>query len=288
MIGVIDQTSADKAVRVTPSSAGFPVTLPSDPLEVIAATDFALSVSTGGITGKVSWSSVGENDSLGETTTGEDIWNGSATSIPVPPDVGEQMTVVSGNGEDTATTGDGVRTLRIEYLDGSGEMQTEDIDMAGTTPVDTVATDISFVNDMYATSVGDTGVAEGAIIIYKKGAAATIYNMISIGGNKSMTVNRKIPSDKTYHVTGWTVTEAKGKETSYRLRANCTPDGSALVGDNDCFLFKRVAYIKQDQLAEVIEPPIPIASGALLKITGWSVGGGGKVNVSFNGYLVDN
>lgn len=230
-----------------------------------------------------SFSAIGERSSIGATIQGEDLWEGTATSIPVPPDVGEQMTIVSSSVDDNGTGTTGILTARIEYLDGSGLQQTEDIIIDGQTEVDTVATDISFVNDFYALTVGSNGVAAGNVIIYKKGAATTIYNLIAAGGNKSLVINRKVPSNKVLYITNWTYSEALAKETSYRLRGSCTPDGNECV---EGFLFKRTALAKSTAMSEVITPPIKICSGSFIKISAWAVGAGGKGSASFNGYLI--
>jgi len=251
------------------------------PKNTLNSQENAISVENN--TSNGNFSSMGEKSSIGTTIQGEDLWEGVATQLPVPPDAGEQMTVVSSSAADAPVLG-GVITIRIEYLDENGLQQTEDIAMNGTTPVDTTSLKISFVNDMYALTVGANGVAAGNIIIYRKGDAARIYNMVSIGGNKSLVINRKVPSNKILFITGWGASEANNKKTSYRLRATCNPDGNELVQG---FLFKRSLLATGTTIAEEIDPPIKICSGALVKISAWATGGGGTGSGSFNGYLVD-
>lgn len=234
--------------------------------------------------GTAPFSAMGERSSIGTTVQGEDMWEGSDTEIPIPAPAGEQMTVVSSSTADNGATATGILTIRIEYLDGSGLEQTEDIIVNGTTAVDTDATDITFINDMYALTVGVNLVAAGNLIIYKKGAATTIYNTIRIGGNKSLVINRKVPAGKDLYITKWAVSESKVKETSYRLRANCLPYGVGLVGG---FLFKRSVLLKGTTMPEILSPPIKICSGAIVKVSAWATGGGGSGSASFNGYLKD-
>jgi hypothetical protein len=238
--------------------------------------------STDNIITKESFSSIGERSSIGAAITGADMWEGVATSIPVPPEVGEQMTLFSTDDEDGADTQTGVNTVRIEYLDGSGLQQTEDIILTGTAPKNTIATDISFVNDMYALTFGANGVAVGVIRIHKIGVALTVYNRIDIGGNKSLVSNRKVPSNKTLYITSWMASESKDKDTSFRLRGNCTPEGNELV---EGFLFKKTQKLKGVTPFEAINPPIKICSGALIKVSAWTTGGAGAGSASFNGYL---
>ncbi len=228
------------------------------------------------------FSAMGERSTIGTTIQGEDMWEGVATEIPIPPSIGEQMTVVSSSPADNGATATGVLTARIEYLDGSGAEQTTDITLNGTTPVDTIPVDISYVNDFYAITVGSNLVAEGNIIIYKKGTASTIYNMIAIGGNKSLVINRMVPAGQILYVTGWTASEANDKVTSYRLRATCDPAGDNIVQG---FIFKRAKKLKGNAPFEFINPPIKICAGAIVKISAWATGGGGEGSASFNGFL---
>jgi len=227
----------------------------------------------------ISFSSIGERSSIEAAITGADMWEGTATTIPVPPAIGEQMSVFSTDDKDGADDQSGVNSIRIEYLDGSGLQQTEDIVLNGTGSKDTIATDISFINDMYALTVGANGVAVGIIRAHKKGSVSTVYNRINLGGNKSLVSNRKIPSNKTFFITGWMASESKDKDTSFRLRANCTPDGNELV------LFKRTQKLKGVTPFEAINPPIKICCNALVKVSAWTTGGAGSGSASFNGYL---
>jgi len=241
--------------------------------------------SSGNIITKESFSSIGERSSIGAAITGADMWEGVAVSIPVPPTVGEQMTLFSTDDKDGADDQTGVNSVRIEYLDGNGLQQTEDIVLTGTAPKDTIATDIAFVNDIYALTVGANGVAVGIIRIHKKGTTLTVYNRIDIGGNKSLVSNRKVPSNKTLFITSWMASESKDKDTSFRLRANCTPKGNELV---EGFLFKRTQKLKGVTPFEAINPPIKICSGAFVKVSAWTTGGAGSGSASFNGYLEVN
>jgi len=122
---------------------------------------------------------MGERESIGTTATGEDVWRGneltpaptSTVTVPTPAEAGEQMTIVSEGDADNGATATGALTIRVCYLDAAGAEQEEDVTLDGTTPVNTVATDIRFVNDFHTVTVGSNGVAEGHIKIYKTGTA---------------------------------------------------------------------------------------------------------------------
>lgn len=230
--------------------------------------------------------SLGEREGLAAVVQGEDIWMGTASSVPLPPGGGEQMTIASTSPND-ASGNTGVREVRIEYLDGSGLEATETKVLTGTTPVNTTATDITFVNAIHAIDVGSNGVAEGDITIYKLATPAVVYDMIKMGGNMSLTVNYKVPSDKTLHLTGWAASvSGKDKRATLRLRAT----QRAGVVYPGVFLFIDSFNLMQSSNRNKFDPYIPIPSNAVIKVSGWvdAPDAGAFVSASLQGYLVDN
>ena len=244
--------------------------------------DYYSEVAQGNVSGHSIMSAMGERLSMGTTVTGEDIWHGTATSVPIPVDAGEQLEVISGDAED-GVAGDGVITLRVEYLDATGAEQTEDVTMDGLTPVVMTATNIRFVNDMYALTVGVTGVAEGDIEIYQQGDATIIYNMVLAGGNKSLVPHRMVPLGKTLTLKGWQATEAQNKRVALRIRST-DMFGVLLPG---VFCFKGTAFIKNTATGElVLNVTLPALS--IVKVSGWPVVVGAETSCSWWGELVDD
>ncbi len=220
---------------------------------------------------------------VGTTSTGEDIWLGSADVIPIPIDAGEQMEVVSSDNADNGATATGVLTVRVEYLDASGDEQTEDVTMNGTTGVALTATNVRFVNDIYALTVGSNGVAEGDITIYKQGASSTIYNFIENGGNKSLVPSRMVPNGKTLILQSWQATEAQSKRQSIRIRS--TDMNGVLIPR--VFCFKGVAYISKSTTGNIpVTANLPALS--IIKVSSWALVSGGEVSCSWWGVLVDD
>ena len=249
--------------------------------------DFFTEVAKGEIPGHSLITAFGERESIGTTATGEDVWRGneltpaptSTTSIPIPADVGEQMTVVSESVNDDSV-GSGVKTIEIDYLDATGAEQTETIIMDGTTPVDTVATDIRFVQEIH-TLTGS--VAAGHIKIYKKGTAGLVYNMIALGGNQSIVPNRMVPFGKYLILNHWHAEEAQGKRCVIRIRST-DKHGVLLPG---IFIFKDSMYLKQTASGEVtLNNKIPALS--IIKVTAWADQAGAEVGASWSGTLVDD
>jgi len=251
-------------------------------MSYIGNRDFITEVAKGKVAGHSIMSALGERENVGTTTNGEDIWRGIATSVPMPIDAGEQLEVVSANANDTSA-GTGVRTLRVHYLDASGNEASEDVTMNGTTGVALTETNVRYVQDMYSLTVGSNGVAEGDITIYKQGATSTIYNMIDTGGNKSLVPHRMVPLGKTLYMQGWHASEAQGRRQTVRIRS--TDMNGVLIPGVYCF--KDVAYLNKGSSSEMdLYTEIPALS--IVKVSSWAIVAGGEVSCRWYGILVDD
>jgi hypothetical protein len=252
--------------------------------------DFLLEVGKGNIAGTTTMSAMGEYESGNVVLSGADVYRGEEVSgpdaLPRPVDGGEQMTVVSTDNADNGATATGVLTLRIEYLDATGAQQTEDITMNGTTGVNTSATDIRFVNDMYALTVGSNGVAEGSITIIKLGGSigVDLYQMIAQGGNKSLVPHRMVPLAKTLYLMGWHCEEAQLKRAAYRIRST-DMNGVLIPG---VFCFKDTAYLRGMSSGVRPLPSVPIPALSIVKVSYWAVLANGEGACGWWGYLVDD
>ena len=291
-VTILDSAEVEKTVATQDIGSGVhasKVVLVNSGGEAITQ-DKGSDVATGLISGETIMSAMGERETMAVVVSGEDVWRGnelspaptSTTSIPTPSSSGEQMTVVSESNNDTGA-GTGVRTIKIHYLDAVGDEQTETITMNGTTPVNTVATDIRFVNDMYTTSVGSGGVAADHIKIYKTGSTGLVYNMIAQGGNKSLVPNRMVPNGKTLVIKNWHASEAQGKRVTFRLRST-DMYGELIEG---VFCFKDTVYLNKSNSGGLREN-IVIPQLSIVKVSAWSDQAAAEGSVSWWGYLSTN
>ncbi len=220
--------------------------------------DWMIDFQAGKIPGHTLITALGEREDIQATPQGEDIWRGndlsvtpitltSHTTVPTPASVGEQMSVISESDADNGATATGVLTIRIHYLDSEGNDQFEDVTLDGTTEVDTVATDIRFVNDLHSLTVGSNGVCEGNVRIYKKGSPELVYNMIGVGGNKSLVPHRMVPFGKKLLLLGWHGGEVNSKSSVIRIRST-DMHGELMPG---VFLFKGTAYVNKNTTGPV-------------------------------------
>ncbi len=252
--------------------------------------DTLLEIGKGNIVGHSIMSAMGEFESGSIDAAGEDCCRFADVSgpsrLPSPPDVGEQMTIISDNNADNGATSTGVLTVRIHYLDDTGAEQTEDITINGTTAVDTVATNIRFINDFHTLTVGSNSVAKGNICIYKKGGsiAANLYNMIAKGGNKSLVPHRMVPLGKTLYLQDWHCEESADKRTAFKIRS--TDLYGVLIPGVYCF--KDVAYIRKSSsgLLSLHNTKVPALS--ITKVSQWGDQSGAEGSCGWWGVLVED
>lgn len=255
------------------------------------AMDYRVDVGKGLIIGTSVMSALGEFESGNVDAAGEDVcrWEdvGGPARLPTPPDVGEQMTLISSDNADNGATTTGVLTVRIQYLDATGTEQTEDVTLNGTTGVNTVATDIRFVNDMYALTVGSNGVAEGNITLYAFGGAIAtdLYQFIALGGNKSLVPHRMVPVSKTLYLMGWHADEASAAARCvFKLRST-DMNGVLIPG---VFCFKDVAYLNGASTGELELHGVPVPALSIVKVSGWSDAINTEGSCGWWGYLVND
>jgi hypothetical protein len=151
----------------------------------------------------------------------------SATSIvPVEETTYTEQTddarrsLVSTSASDAAA-GTGARTVKITYFTATmtGPF-TETVTLNGTTPVNTVASNLCFIEKMEVLTVGSSGATVGTINLKAAtaGGGATIWS-IAIGDTLTSGAHHYVPAGATHYVTGCTVGIKGGDSAAYALRA---------------------------------------------------------------------
>ncbi len=254
--------------------------------------DFVVEVSKGNVAGHSIMSAMGEWESGNIDAAGEDCcrWEDFAPDGPArlstPATAGEQMTVISEDNADNGATATGVLTVRIHYLDASGNEQTEDVTMNGTTGANTTATNIRFVNDMYSLTVGSNGVAEGNIAIYKQGDTIpnSLYNMISAGGNKSLVPHRMVPLAKSLYLQGWHTEISSNDRCAVKIRST-DMNGVLIAG---VFCFKDVVYVSKGTSGPLELHGTKVPALSIVKVSHWDDQAGSEGSCGWWGVLVDD
>lgn len=164
------------------------------------------AISEGLLTDHVHRHILGANNAT--SSSEEDVWEGSTSDLIVPPpDGGIQMEVVSTSDLDSGSGGvnpasTGVRQVMLHYLDANYEEQSEFITLDGTTPINTVATDILRVQSMHTQSTGSGNKAVGTITLENTNSTIE-YTRIRIGLNQSLTCFWTVPAGRMFHITSW-------------------------------------------------------------------------------------
>ncbi|MCK5643809.1 MAG: hypothetical protein KAJ19_23620 [Gammaproteobacteria bacterium] len=229
---------------------------------------------------------IGERSGVAVVATGSDVWYGTDSAVTVPPSGGEQMQIVSDDPNDTAG-GSGIQEVMIHYLDVNGDNASETIATSGTTAVDTIAVDMRFIQNIHASKVGSNLVAEGNITIHSKNIGGNpVYNMIELGGNMSLTINKMVPAGKTLYITHWDASAAGKQSVVMRLRS------TDIHGDlfQDVFLFKDSVFLENSSFVRrwTDEEIFPIPEFSLVKVSVWCSNAGADVSAGWSGRLEDN
>ena len=103
-----------------------------------------------------------------------------------------------------AAAGTGARTLRITYLDQNGAGPfTETMTLNGVTRVNTVATNMCFIEQIEILTAGSNGSNAGVITLFTlPTVGGTAIGTIAIGDNQTFWTHHYIPTGKTCNVTG--------------------------------------------------------------------------------------
>jgi len=209
-----------------------------------------------------------------------DLWEGP-TCTYVFPATAQQMQLVSTSANDTLA-GTGVQKVILHYLDNAYAVKTEIVSLNGTTPVNTVATNILRINNFHSYQVGSGGVAAGAITLKNTGATVT-YSLINTGLNASRQAIYTVPAGVTGYITHWQASSGAASGTHFTpiyLRST-SHEGTLLPG-----VFLLVDEIGTQNNGYAITLPIPVRIPALADVKMSAVSDGASANVQVMGAIM--
>jgi hypothetical protein len=178
-----------------------------------------------------------------------------------------QRSIASANANDSSA-GTGARTVRIKYYTATftGPF-TETVTLNGTTYVNTVATDICYIESIEVLTVGSTGSNVGILTLKAAtaGGGATI-GTINATDNLTFWAHHYVPTGKIFYVTGISVSHSGttvGSGGVFILRAK---DLSVAASSNfQVSDFVRL-YGQSSTFARVYNSPIKIAGPARIEV----------------------
>jgi hypothetical protein len=163
-----------------------------------------------------------------------------------------QRSVGSSSAND-ASAGTGARTVVVKYFNGSGAGPFEEtVTLNGTTPVNTIATDIRFIESIQVATVGSGGSNAGTITLYGStgGTGGTVGTigvgtvLAGVGDNTTLWAHHYVPANWEVEVATLTATIQSG--------------GSGTTGK----FFLRVAHPLVANSADVVFDGVMLLSGS--------------------------
>jgi hypothetical protein len=176
-----------------------------------------------------------------------------------------QRSLVSTSASDAAA-GTGARTVNITYFTATltGPF-TETVTLNGTTPVNTVASDICFIEKMEVLTVGTSGAAVGTINLKAAtgGGGVTIW---SIAATYTLTngAHHYVPAGATHYVTGCTVGIKGADSAGYALRAK----NPLNANDTDQYISSWVRTATNSSFTRSFYTPIDLVGP--MRVTAWA------------------
>lgn len=228
----------------------------------------------------------GYNPSVG--TAQEDMWEMTGVYVP-PPAGGTQMRAVSSSASDTAA-GTGARTVKVCYLDANYAPRTEVVTLNGTTPVNTVATNILRVQDFHVTTVGSSTTGSVGNITLTDTAGVVTYSRMSTSVNRARQALYTVPAGKRAFLVAWRAGGAVDANTNafawMRATLRATADWE-LVRTDRVFQPKSQALILNATTNTVFGVPIALPEKTDVKVIISSSHAGGIATGGFEGWIED-
>lgn len=150
------------------------------------------------------WQVWADNTTVG--TSFEAITNGNATQVH-PVIAGEDIDVVSADANDTLA-GTGAQKVTVKYLTSTFTVATQEVDMAGTTPVELTDQNITFILEAWISQTG-TGLASAGAITIADVTGGGVHGIIDAGATRMGNCLKMVPVDSVGYCYGfWIDTDA--------------------------------------------------------------------------------
>lgn len=244
-----------------------------------------VSAARGGIVGAAGFGGFGEKETAAAVSN-QDIWLGPTALQPIPDSAGIQMEVVSTSANDDLGN-TGVEMAEIHYLDAVGNPQSEIITLDGLNPVNTIATNIRFVQCFHTYRAGTALAAVGNVSL-RSTDGATVYKFIQAGQNRCLSAMRMIPKGKRFFLETLGGSSASGsgnKRSITRIYSNSI-DGEIING-GDIFFPLCTAVLQDSSIAGQFQTPIPFPELSILRCL-TTTDGALTISTNWHGWYEDS
>jgi hypothetical protein len=176
----------------------FADTAPNVFLTAATVIDFDTAVLLGRIPGAISGRAQGYVSTSGTSNVAV-----RATTY-TPQGTNAQRSIVSTSANDTSA-GTGARTITINYLDTSFVLHAETVTLNGTTPVNTVGTNIAYIESLVVATVGSGQVNAGTInLLTATGGGGSVWASANPGDQGTFWAHHYVPAGVTCYVSDLT------------------------------------------------------------------------------------
>lgn len=217
-------------------------------------------------------------------TTYEDIWEGTANTVPTKTTALAVRIRSGGNAADDAS-GAGAQEIEVQGVDENWDFASETITTAGAAQSSATTTTFLRIYRAFVTKVGTSGSNNtGTIIIeYTDGVEAT---NIQAGNGQTLHTHFTVSDNQVLFVTGIIVTAAATKVASVRLFKRENLDDTVTPFTNSQRLQLELTGFT-DEVNYSFPIPIKVTGPADIWMRGLVSTGTGSMTAEFNGYIID-
>jgi len=215
-------------------------------------------------------------------TTEETVWS-EGGNIPYPAAAGE-VYISSSNANDVATTGTGVRTIKVQGLDANYLQIEEDISLNGQTQVITTKEYLRILK-VFVLTAGSNGASAGTVYVGTTGATAGVPSVVyaSFGSsNQTQMAVYTVPASKTLYIEEIAFTASVASVTNsvtvkFKTREHAT----------NAFRTRFIQVLESDTTVAPFAYPLAIPAKTDIECRVIATTNNNQISASFEGVLID-
>ena len=241
---------------------------------------YNLRVAQGQVLGATALYSFGFNADV--DTTEETVWS-EGGNIPYPAAAGE-VYISSSNANDVATTGTGVRTIKVQGLDANYLQIEEDISLNGQTQVITTKEYLRILK-AYVLTAGSNGASAGTVYVGTTGATAGVPPVVyaSFGSsNQTQMAVYTVPASKTLYIEEIAFTASVASATN-----SVTVKFKTQEHATNAFRTRFIQVLESDTTVAPFAYPLAIPAKTDIECRAIATTNNNQISASFEGVLID-
>jgi hypothetical protein len=246
---------------------------------------YLYDISEGNVEGHTSWEKYAINDDV-DSAAEEDVWCVGGLYSWLTAEAG--LAVISSSVEDDfdkTPAGTGIHSVRIYYLDHDFIERTTDVELNGTTEVNTSVTNIYRVNRIRPLAIGTGLKAAGNIDVKARAAGTTIYSRIATGFTKGRQLIYTVPYGKTLFIAQASGSIGGTEATKYgRFTLRSTWDNVSLTSNAWMTAYSELGQ-QSGFFSFKYECPMSFPAGSDIVVSCKSLNDNSYVTASLRGWL---